>query len=167
VGGEGFETKVVDHVLWIRSESAMLGYLNAPSPFDSEGWFNTQDVVDVDGEYLRILGRQTEIINIGGEKVYPAEVEGVLLGMDHVADVAVRGERNLIMGQVVLARLTLLRPEGLDSLKRRVREYCRDKLPRYAIPARIEISDQLQSGPRFKKIRTPIDSSKKRIQVGV
>ena len=43
VGGEGFETKIVDGILHIRADSAMLGYLNAPSPFDEEGWLNTQD----------------------------------------------------------------------------------------------------------------------------
>jgi len=156
VGGEGYETKVVDNVLWIRTRYSMLGYLNAPSPFDEEGWFNTQDVVEVEGEYLRILGRETDIINVGGEKVYPAQVEGVLLGMNHVRDVTVRGQKNPILGQVVVAQFHLSKPESLDSLKRRVREYCKDKLPRYQIPARIEISDQLQSGQRFKKNRNPL-----------
>jgi acyl-CoA synthetase (AMP-forming)/AMP-acid ligase II len=77
IGGEGYETKVVDSLLWIRAESAMLGYLNAPSPFDGEGWFNTGDLVAVEGEYLRVLGRHSEIINVGGEKVHPVEVESV------------------------------------------------------------------------------------------
>ncbi|MBL9039382.1 MAG: AMP-binding protein, partial [Archangium sp.] len=77
VGGEGFETKVVDGILWIRSRFAMVGYLNAPSPFDAEGWFNTQDRVEVDGEYFRILGRVTDLMNIGGQKVYPAEIEDI------------------------------------------------------------------------------------------
>jgi acyl-CoA synthetase (AMP-forming)/AMP-acid ligase II len=75
VGGDGVETKVVDGELWIRCRYAMLGYLNAPSPFDEDGWFPTHDRVLVDGEYLRILGRDSDLINVGGEKVYPAEVE--------------------------------------------------------------------------------------------
>src|SRR5262249_28186823 len=73
LGGRGFEHKIVDGVLWLRSASAMLGYLNAGSPFDADGWFNTQDLVEVDGEYVRILGRKSEMINVGGEKVHPAE----------------------------------------------------------------------------------------------
>ena len=52
VGGEGFETQVRDGVLWIRSRYAMLGYLNAPSNFDADGWFNTQDQVETDGEWI-------------------------------------------------------------------------------------------------------------------
>src|SRR5262249_7446361 len=68
VGGKGYETKVVDGVLWIRAESAMMGYLNAPPAIDEEGWFNTNDVVEQDGEWLRFLGRRSEIINVGGVK---------------------------------------------------------------------------------------------------
>lgn len=55
----------------------MLGYLNAASPFTDDGWFKTGDEVEQDGEWLRILGRRSEIINVGGEKVSPAEIEGV------------------------------------------------------------------------------------------
>ena len=56
VGGEGFETRVVDGMLEIKAKSAMLGYLNAPSPFTEDGWFKTGDAVEVDGEYIKILG---------------------------------------------------------------------------------------------------------------
>ncbi|HEX7070507.1 MAG TPA: long-chain fatty acid--CoA ligase, partial [Rhodothermales bacterium] len=62
VGGEDYETRVVDGTLHIRARSSMLGYLNAPSPFDADGWFNTGDAVIQEGEYYRILGRKSEII---------------------------------------------------------------------------------------------------------
>jgi acyl-coenzyme A synthetase/AMP-(fatty) acid ligase len=155
VGGEGFETRVVDGVLWIRAQSAMLGYLNAPSPFDAEGWMNTQDQVEVDGEWIRILGRKTDIINVGGQKVYPAEVESALLQMPNVRDVAVFGERNPITGQIVVARLNLCAPEPLPELRRRVRAFCRDRLAPYKVPARIEITEREQWSARFKKMRKP------------
>ncbi len=153
IGGEGYETKVVDGLLWIRSRYSMLGYLNAPSPFDAEGWFNTHDVVEVDGEYLRILGRETDVINVGGEKVYPTEVESTLLQMENVRDVVVRGEPNPILGRVVAARFSLFEPEDLDSLKKRVRQHCREKLSRYKTPAKIEISEEMETTERFKKDR--------------
>ena len=107
VGGEGIETKVVDGTLWVKAPSAMVGYLNAPSPFDAEGWMNTEDLVDVNGEYVRFLGRKSQIINVGGAKVYPAEVESVLLQMPNVADATVYGQPNPITGHIVAARLTL------------------------------------------------------------
>ncbi|HMW37270.1 MAG TPA: long-chain fatty acid--CoA ligase, partial [bacterium] len=75
IGGAGFEVKIVDNILWIRSEANMVGYLNAPSPFDNEGWMCTGDQVEVRGEYMRILGRKSEMINVGGQKVFPVEVE--------------------------------------------------------------------------------------------
>jgi acyl-CoA synthetase (AMP-forming)/AMP-acid ligase II len=153
IGGEGFETKMVDGVLWIRARSAMLGYLNAPSPFDEEGWMNTQDVVEVDGEYIRILGRRSEIINVGGQKVYPAEVESVLLQLPNIKDVAVVGERHPITGQIVTARINLFEPEDLTELKRRVRAFCRERLAPYKIPVKIVITDQEQHSARFKKMR--------------
>jgi long-chain acyl-CoA synthetase len=153
VGGEGFETKIVDGILWIRAESAMVGYLNAPSPFDADGWFNTGDAVEVDGEYIRILGRQSEIINVGGEKVYPAEVESVLLQMGNIKDVVVRGERNPITGNIVVARVNLFEPEDPVALKKRIRAFCKDKLTRFKIPVKVEIADSDQFSARFKKLR--------------
>jgi long-chain acyl-CoA synthetase len=153
VGGEQFATRVVDGMLWIRAESAMLGYLNAPSPFDADGWLNTGDMVEIDGEYLRILGRASEIINVGGEKVYPAEVESVLLEMENVRDATVRGRPNPVTGKVVTATLSLFEPEDPRSLARRVREFCQGRLARFKIPVVVEISPGELPGARFKKMR--------------
>lgn len=153
VGGEGFETKIVNGTLRIRAQSAMLGYLNAPNPFDAEGWLDTQDAVEVDGEYIRILGRQTDLINVGGEKVYPAEVESVLLEMPNVRDATVFGERHPLMGQIVAAAVVLREPEDAEALTGRVRAHCREKLERYKIPVRIEIVGESAYTERFKKLR--------------
>ena len=153
IGGIGCETRVVDNVLWIRSETAMLGYLNAPSPFDKGGWYNTEDAVEVDGACLRILGRSSELINIGGQKVYPAEVENVLLDLDNVREATVWGRPNPVTGQVVAARLSLARPEDHETLERRIHRFCRGRLEAYKIPLYIEITDGDHHGERFKKIR--------------
>ena len=153
LGHAGFEHKIVDGVLWIRSRSAMLGYLNAPSPFDADGWFNTQDLVERDGEYIRILGRKSELINVGGEKVHPTEIENVLLQIDNVKDVTVRGQPNPVTGEVVAAKITPLGPEDPDALKRRVRQFCHARLERYKIPAVIDVVLEDHYGARFKKSR--------------
>jgi acyl-CoA synthetase (AMP-forming)/AMP-acid ligase II len=153
VGGEGVETKVQQGTLWIRTRSAMLGYLNAPSPFDEDGWFNTADTVEVDGEYLRILGRKSEVINVGGEKVYPVEVENVLLDMPNVKDVTVSAMSNPITGQIVMARFNLFEAEELPAFRRRMREFCAPRLAAYKVPAKVEIADEAQYSERFKKMR--------------
>ncbi|MGD9644330.1 MAG: long-chain fatty acid--CoA ligase [Pirellulales bacterium] len=154
VGGEGYETKIVDGILWIRARAAMLGYLNAPSPFDDEGWFNTGDAVDVDGEWLRIRGRLSEIINVGGEKVHPAEVESVLLRVDNIREATVWGKPNAVMGHVVVATVSLIDPEDRFTMMDRVLAYCRDKLEPYKVPMMIEVDDGEHHNARFKKIRS-------------
>jgi len=153
VGGEGFETRVVDGMLEIKARSAMLGYLNHPSPFTADGWFKTGDSVEVDGEYLRILGRKSELINVGGEKVYPAEVESVLQLMDGVDDVAVTGQPHPMTGQIVHARVKLSTDEDLAGFRTRMRQFCQDKLARFAIPQKVEIVTASLHGERFKKMR--------------
>jgi acyl-coenzyme A synthetase/AMP-(fatty) acid ligase len=153
IGGEGFETRVRDGLLEIKAASAMLGYLNAPSPFTEDGWFQTGDAVEVDGEYLRILGRKSELINVGGEKVYPAEVESALQLMDGVEDVTVTGEKNPLTGQMVKARVKLSTEEPLSEFVKRMRAFCKGRLAPYKIPQKVVFEDQSMYGERFKKMR--------------
>jgi long-chain acyl-CoA synthetase len=153
IGGLGCESRVVDNLLWVRSETAMLGYLNAPSPFDEDGWYNTEDAVEVNGEYLRILGRTGELINVGGQKVYPAEVENVLLDLDNIREVTVWGRANPVTGQIVAARVTLAGAEDQRAFEHRLHRFCRGRVEPYKIPLHVEIVDGDHHGERFKKIR--------------
>jgi acyl-CoA synthetase (AMP-forming)/AMP-acid ligase II len=153
IGGEGFQTKVVGGILWIKSEYAMVGYLNAPSEFDANGWFNTQDQVEVDGDYFRILGRVTDLINVGGQKVYPAEVENVILYLDNIRDVAVYGDEHNLLGQIVAAKIVLEQPEAVESVKRRVRQACLAQLASFKVPAKVVLVEGVLHSARQKKIR--------------
>lgn len=155
IGGEGFETRVVDDMLEIKAKSAMLGYLNAPSPFTEDGWFQTGDEVLVDGDYVQILGRRSELINVGGQKVYPAEVESVIKKVDNVADAVVYGEASAILGQMVCATVQPQEPEDKRRLKKRIKTVCRQQLQPYMVPAKIVIDTASQAGARFKKDRNP------------
>lgn len=153
IGGEGVETRIVDGTLHIKTRSMMLGYLNADAAVVDDGWYNTNDKVIVDGEYLKILGRQEEIINVGGEKVYPAEIESMLLEMPNVKDVAVRGMRNPVTGEIVGATFVLEKEEEHRQFNKRVQAFCRDRLDPYKIPRVITITDKSLIGSRFKKKR--------------
>ena len=153
VGGEGFETRVVDGILHIKAKSAMLGYLNAPSPFTDDGWMITGDNVEVDGEYMRFRGRQSEIINVGGEKVYPGEVESVIQEFDNVAEVTVYGEKNPITGNIVCAKVTLLHDEDQKSFATRLKNFCRERMQRYKVPVKVIVAAEPQHSARFKKVR--------------
>lgn len=155
---EDVEVKIVNGSLYLRSPYAMLGYLNQPSPFDKEGWIDTEDMVEQDGEFIRVLGRRSEIINVGGRKVYPSEVENVIMQMDNVKDVTVCSEPNALLGNIVCARIALFKSEDLKILKERLRSFCQDKLASYAIPARIYI-DQSVSNLGLKKQRSHVKTS--------
>ena len=152
VGGEGYETRIVDGLLEIKAESAMLGYLNAPSPFTDDGWFKTYDMVEVDGDYIKIMGRQSELINIGGEKVFPTEVESVIKELDNVAAVMVYSEKNLITGNIVCARICLNKFEEKSSFVKRLKVYCRGKLQPFKVPVKIEFVENISDiySERFK-----------------
>jgi long-chain acyl-CoA synthetase len=153
VGGEGAETRVVDGILQVRSDLAMVGYLNAPSPFDRDGWFSTGDRVEQRGEYFRVLGRESDIINVGGQKVFPTEVETVLLEADNVDEATVYGEQHPLMGSVVMARVRLRDPEPPGELRARLRRFCRERLAAHKVPVRFRVTDAEQHNLRYKKQR--------------
>jgi long-chain acyl-CoA synthetase len=153
IGGEGFETRVVDGLLEIKARSAMLGYLNAESPLTPDGWFRTGDMVEVEGEYMRILGRKSEIINVGGEKVYPAEVESVVSEMPEIEDVVVTGEPNPIMGNVVKATVRLKEGVPAEGFRRKLQIFCKTKLAPFKIPQRVVVQSEPLHSDRFKKLR--------------
>jgi acyl-coenzyme A synthetase/AMP-(fatty) acid ligase len=153
IGGDEFDIKIQNNTLHVKADSAMLGYLNAPSPFDADGYLDTGDLVEVDGDWIRILGRASDIINVGGFKVFPAEVESTLLNMDNVEDVVVYGEAHAITGKIVTARFKMQTPEPARALKARMMAYCKDKLASYKIPSKVLITDDTTYNERFKRMR--------------
>lgn len=147
-------TRVVDGILWIRNPRGMLGYLNAPSPFDAEGWFCTGDEVEVGADgYLTILGRKSELINVGGEKVYPVEVESVLLEDPNVRDAHVFGKKNPLTGSVVVATVVLGTSEDAAVVENRLRSLCSSRLASFKVPSIVRVKDELEVSARFKKKR--------------
>ena len=153
IGGEGYDVRVVDGILQIKADAAMLGYINAPTPMTEDGYLITGDVVEQDGEYLRILGRDTDIINVGGQKVYPVEIETQLLEMPEIEDVAVYGEKNFLTGMIVCADI-VARDRGDDKLfKAKIKAFCREKMQPYMIPVKINFSDTALQSARMKRKR--------------
>ncbi|MGJ7612726.1 MULTISPECIES: ANL family adenylate-forming protein [unclassified Variovorax] len=153
LGGEGYSVRVVDGMLQIRADSAMLGYINAPSPFTEDGFLMTGDLVETDGEWIRVLGRQSDIINVGGQKVYPAEVEAVLLDCPEVADAVVYGEPNPLLGKIVCAQVILR--EGFDEAAARsgIRKLGKERLQPFMIPAKIKFVTEIAQSHRLKRVR--------------
>ena len=149
VGGEGVETKIVDGSLHIRNLYRMLGYLNAPSPFDADGWYNTRDLVDQDGDFIRVVGRDSDQLNVGGLKFMPREVEEVVLSYTGTVITAatLRGVSNPISGQHGELTIEVEDPDfNIDELKR----FLRAKLPNHMMPLKIR-RDAVSVNHRFKK----------------
>ena len=146
------EYKIVENELWLRSKTQVLGYLNASmDSFTSDGWFKTGDLVEVDGEYIKIIGRAKEVINVGGQKVLPAEIESIILEMEEISDCMVYGEKNAITGQTVVCDVVL--NQEVENIKKRVRVFCKDRLDTYKIPTKVNVVDKTNFSDRFKKIR--------------
>jgi long-chain acyl-CoA synthetase len=153
------ETKIIDGRLWIKNNSAMLGYLNSDNNFDSDGWFDSGDKVIQEDEFFKILGRESELINIGGEKVFPSEIESVILELPDVYDVTVSGKLNVVMGSVVIAHVKPIEESNKEYLINKIRNHCKKRLDAsYKVPAVIKISNKDHHSERFKKIRAGFDS---------
>jgi len=149
------EWKVVEGELWIKSQTQILGYLNAAMDrFTSDGWFKTGDLANVTADgTLQIKGRVQELINIGGEKVLPVEIETVLLELSLVNDCMVYGASNAITGQMVCADVVLKSGDSESEARSEIRRYCLQKLERYKVPSKINFVAAIPRSSRFKKTR--------------
>jgi oxalate---CoA ligase len=125
----------------VRGATVTGGYLNNPHANSAsflDGWFRSGDLgtVDADG-YLYVRGRIKEIINRGGEKISPGEIETVLLSNPKVLDAESFGESDAFYGENVQAAV-ILRP-GIEATEGELRDYCRTKLSAFEVPERIYI----------------------------
>lgn len=149
VGGEGVETRVVDDVLEIRSQTRMLGYLNAASPFDAEGWYNTKDIVEQRDGFYKVVGRTSETINVAGLKFMASEVERVALMFDGVSLAKAEGVSNPITGQHV--ELTVQPASDINIDKATLKAFLNGMLPSHMMPKRLKVS-HVAVGHRFKRL---------------
>lgn len=148
VGGEGVETRVEGGTLRIRSANRMLGYLNAASPFDAEGWYDTRDIVEERDGWLRILGRNDDVINVGGLKFLASEVERVALSFPGVAFAKARGRRNPLTGQHVELEIQQTDHDAIDVGI--LIEYLAKVLAPHMMPRRVRLEQSIV-GHRFKQ----------------
>ena len=149
------EYKIVENELWLKSKTQVLGYLNSSmNSFTDDGWFKTGDLVEeADDGYIKIIGRNKEVINVGGEKVLPSEIESIILSILEIQDVLVYGEKNIITGQTVVCDVVIKNKIESGQIKKIIRKYCRDKLAIYKIPTKVNIVTETNFGERFKKFR--------------
>jgi len=149
ISGEGVDIKIENKKLFIRSELCMMGYLNAKSPFDSSGWYDTRDIVEEDENgFLKIVGRDSDIVNVGGLKFMKSEVENIILTYEGVAQTKIITQKNPITGQHIEAIIEQ-KPDidiDLNSLKK----FLKINLASHMRPQKIKFQN-IEISSRFKK----------------
>lgn len=148
IGGEGVEVRIDDNILKIRSQSRMMGYLNAESPFDDEGWYNTNDVVEVCEDYIKVVGRVSDVINVGGLKFMASEVERVALEFPGIALALAEPKDNPITGQH--CELTVQTQTGMSIDVQFLKQFLALRLASHMLPRRIRVA-QISVNHRFKR----------------
>jgi acyl-CoA synthetase (AMP-forming)/AMP-acid ligase II len=155
---DGVEMKIVDGSLRIRSQRTARAYIGAAaSPLaDAEGFVDTGDIVELRGERYHFVGRRGGIINIGGLKVHPEEVEAVINRHAQVRMSRVRSRKSPITGALVVADVVLA--EGtddgrLEALRKEVLAECKASLAAHKVPAVIRFVAELDVTPAGKLAR--------------
>jgi acyl-coenzyme A synthetase/AMP-(fatty) acid ligase len=157
-GARGVDMKVQDGTLRIRSQRIAGGYLGtAPADLSEEdGYVDTGDLVELqDGRYY-FRGRKGGVINVGGLKVYPEEVESVLNADPRVRMSLVRARRNSIMGAVVVADVVLndhAAERSAEEIKSELLQACRRALPAHKVPAMLRLVPALELTAAGKLVR--------------
>ncbi|MFU0507911.1 acyl--CoA ligase [Pseudaminobacter sp. NGMCC 1.201702] len=136
----------------IRGPNVTLGYENNPGANATafqDGWFRTGDqgVLDQDG-HLRVTGRLKEIINRGGEKVSPREVDEVLMDHPGVAQAVTFAVPHDKLGEDVAAAVVL--KEGANATAKELRQFASDRLATFKVPRKLVILDEIPKGPTGK-----------------
>ena len=156
----GVELKVADATLRIRSRRTAERYLgeNPPSLKDPDGFVDTGDVVELDEGRYRFQGRRDGVINVGGLKVHPEEVEAVLNRHPRVRLSLVKAKKNPITGALVAADVLLKDPstpagEDARKLQQNLRQFCRESLAPHKVPAAIAFVSALAISETGKLVR--------------
>ncbi len=148
------EWRIHEGELWLKTPSRILGYLNADqSALEANGWYRTGDLVEKGADdSLRIIGRASELINVGGEKVTPGEVEAIVLQIPQIESCIVFSEANAITGQSVAIKVFASAGSSTSELKRKIKRHCRQTLAAHKVPTRIYFTDHISISSRHKRL---------------
>ncbi|MBI5604058.1 MAG: AMP-binding protein [Deltaproteobacteria bacterium] len=166
-GMDDAQIKVVDEMgnilppgqqgeLCVRGTCVTQGYLNKPEAtrevFDDQGWFHSGDIacMDADG-YAYIVDRKKDMINVGGEKVFPSEVEDMMLAFSKIKDLVIVGIPDEIKGEAPKAFIQL--QEGETASIEEIRSFCRTRMAPYKVPVAVEFVDEIPRSAAGKALR--------------
>jgi acyl-CoA synthetase (AMP-forming)/AMP-acid ligase II len=154
--------KIEDGSLRIRSPRRAIRYLGNSSEelADPDGFVDTHDLIELRDHRYYFVGRADRVINVGGQKVHPEEVEAVINQHPEVRMSLVKGRRNPVTGELVVAEVVLKSTIGQDDaatdaaiLRNQILGICRRALPAYKVPAAIRFVGGLEITPSGKLAR--------------
>ncbi|MEQ1721815.1 MAG: fatty acid--CoA ligase family protein [Pseudobdellovibrio sp.] len=145
-------SRIINGLIEVQSLTPMIAYLNYEN--QSLDWFKTGDAAQEFGDYIQVLGREGDLINIAGRKFFPAELEELLMQMPQISDVSIIKEANPVLGSAITAKVFLVSDVDQDLFKINFKSFCEESLPRYMHPQRLIISDLPLSNSRHKKVRS-------------
>ncbi|NPU11015.1 long-chain fatty acid--CoA ligase [Bradyrhizobium sp. 83002] len=160
--GEGrgaVDMKVVDGSLRIRSRRAAHAYVGraAAALTDGDGYVDTGDMVELRGERYYFVGRRNGVINVGGLKVHPEEIEAVINGHIEVRMSRAKSRRSPITGSIVVAEVVLTAdadPARAEAVRNEILADCRARLAAHKVPAMIRFVPALDVTPAGKLARS-------------
>lgn len=152
-GVDGVHLRVIDSVLQIKSVRLSKGYLAGLKMPIECGWLDTGDIVEVIGARVFFRGRRDNIINVGGSKVRPEEIEAIILAVPTVVDAYVKGIKNPITGELVAADI-VVQPGVESSSAIASVEQATKALPPFARPRIVRVVSQIARNAVGKKLRS-------------
>lgn len=156
--GEDITEPGVPGELRLAGPTVFAGYLGGdhlPSPFDDRGYLRTGDVFEIAGDrnqYLRFVDRAKDVVIRGGMNVAPAELEALISAHPAVAEVAVVGDPDEVLGERVAAIVTL-RPDASLDLPELVEFLRAQKIASFKLPERLEVRESLPRNPVGKILK--------------
>jgi acyl-CoA synthetase (AMP-forming)/AMP-acid ligase II len=149
--------------IYASGENVMMGYFNDQSNTSlvlQDGKLVTGDLATVDEDgFIFIVGREKEIVKVGGKRVSPKEIENVIIGISDVVDCSIIAVDDDVLGEALKAYIILKKNSNID--KNYIQRICREKLSSQMIPKFIEFSDKMPVHTTGKKLKSTIDNLKK------
>ncbi len=141
----------------VKSKGVMKGYYKNISATENclkDGWLYTGDIGYLDSEnYLYIIGRKKNIINCGGNKLSPEEVESVLLELDFICEVYVYSEQHEILCEIPIADVIFFENTHIEQKLQSIQQHCKERLSKYKIPRKINIVKEIMHNKNGKIVR--------------
>ena len=123
---------------------------------NAEGYLDTGDLVKVEKGRVYFCGRESGVINIGGNKVHPEEIESIIREVKGVINVRVFAKKNSIMGQLVSAEIMCDKEMEENGMRKKLQRYCRENLEAWQCPMKFAFVDEIETTKAGKVKRTTL-----------